>query len=163
MAGLTIAEDPITGSFENFAFMRGKTQVKVMMDINVRSEETLRLALAAGAADIINLHPNQQGSLSRAIARAKASEIMGCKVWIGGTGSFGVQAAAYQQLASVIGTTMPCGEPGGLFDHGFVNDIVVSPYSLKNGSVTLPDEPGLGIRLDENAINNMQTVDEELR
>jgi L-alanine-DL-glutamate epimerase-like enolase superfamily enzyme len=162
-AGLSIAEDPIDGNYENYAYMRGKTDAKIMVDIKVRSEETLRLALAAGAADIINLHPNQQGSLSRAIARAKASEIMGCKVWIGGTGSFGVQAAAYQQLASVIGTSMPCGEVGGLFDHGFVNDIIEKPYELKNGAVTLPDEAGLGIRLDEKAIKEMQTADEELR
>ncbi len=101
--------------------------------------------------------------MSRAIARAKASEIMGCKVWIGGTGSFGVQAAAYQQLASVIGTSMPCGEIGGLFDHGFVNDIIEKPYELKNGAITLPEGPGLDIRLDEKAITVMQTNDEELR
>lgn len=162
-AGLSIAEDPIDGSYEDYAYMRGKTGAKIMVDIKVRSEEMLRSALVAGAADIINLHPNQQGSLSRAIARAKAAEIMGCKVWIGGTGSFGVQAAAYQQLASVTGTSMPCGEPGGLFDHGFVNDIIEKPYELKNGAVTLPDEPGLGIRLDEKAIKQMQTFEEELR
>jgi len=161
-AGLSIAEDPIDGAYEQYASMRGKTTTKIMADIKVRSEENLKLALMAGAADIINLHPNQQGSLSRAIARAKTSEIMGCKVWIGGTGSFGVQAAAYQQLASVIGTTMPCGEIGGLFDHGFENDIVLAPYELKNGSVRLPDEPGLGIRLDERAIQQMQLFDEEL-
>lgn len=162
-AGLSIAEDPIDGSYEDYANMRGKTATKVMADIKVRNEETLKLALMAGAADIINLHPNQQSTLTRAIARAKASEIMGCKVWIGGTGSFGVQAAAYQQLASIIGTSMPCGELGGLFDHGFENDIIEKPYELKNGAVTLPDVPGLGIRLDEKAIKQMQTFDEVLK
>lgn len=161
--GLNIAEDPISGSYEQFALLRNKSASKIMIDIKVRTEENLRLALAAGAADIINLHPNQQGSLSRAIARAKASEIMGCKVWIGGTGSFGVQAAAYQQLASVIGTSMPCGEIGGLFDHSFADDIIEAPYKLENGSVTLPTGAGIGIRLDENAINKMKTSDEILK
>lgn len=162
VAGLNIAEDPIAGGYDQFALLRNKTAAKIMIDIKVRTEENLRLALAAGAADIINLHPNQQGSLSRAMARAKASEIMGCKVWIGGTGSFGVQAAAYQQLASVIGTSMPCGEIGGLFDHGFADDIIEAPYKLENGFVTLPAVAGLGIRLDENAINKMKTADEVL-
>lgn len=161
-AGLTIAEDPIKGSYENYAWMRGKTDTKIMLDINVRSEDTLRQALAAGAGDIINLHPNQQSTLTRAMARAKAAEIMGFKVWVGGTGSFGIQAAAYQQLAAVIGTTMPCGEIGGLFDHGFADDIIETPYELKNGSVTLPSEAGLGIRLDEAAIAKMKTADELL-
>lgn len=163
-AGLDIAEDPLESApqdpYRDYPSLRGRTSTRLMLDIGVRKEGALGKALLAGCGDLINLHPNQQGSITRALHRAVTAETLGVPVWMGGTGSFGVQAAAWQQLAACIRTELPCGEIGGLFDHGFADDIVESPYPLAAGAVTLPDAPGLGIRLDEDAVRRMRFADE---
>jgi L-alanine-DL-glutamate epimerase-like enolase superfamily enzyme len=163
-AGLDIVEDPLASAgddpFGDTAGLRGLTRVKIMLDIGVRKEGGLAKAIRRGGADVINLHPNQQGSVSRTLRRAAAAETMGVPVWMGGTGSFGVQAAAWQQMAAVISTEMPCGEVGGSFDHGFSDDIVEAPYPLEGGAAILPDTPGLGVAIDEAALQRMTLAED---
>jgi L-alanine-DL-glutamate epimerase-like enolase superfamily enzyme len=163
-AGLDIAEDPLESApqdpYRDYPSLRGRTSARLMLDIGVRKEGALAKALLAGCGDLVNLHPNQQGSITRALHRAITAETLGVPVWMGGTGSFGVHAAAWQQLAACIRTPLPCGEIGGLFDHGFADDIVEAPYPLANGVVSVPDAPGLGIHLDEDAVKRMSLADE---
>jgi L-alanine-DL-glutamate epimerase-like enolase superfamily enzyme len=157
-AGLDIAEDLLESTavdpYRDYAGLCGLTRTRIMLDIGVRREGGLAQAIMRRSGDLINLHPNQQGSVSRAVRRAMTAETMGVATWMGGTGSFGVQAAAWQQLAAVV-SGLPCGEIGGLFDHGFTDDIVVAPYPMTDGAVTLPDAPGLGIDIDEDAVSKM--------
>jgi L-alanine-DL-glutamate epimerase-like enolase superfamily enzyme len=163
-AGLDIVEDPLESApadpYRDYAALRGLTRVRIMLDIGVRPEAGLAEAIRRGSGDLVNLHPNQQGSVSRAVRRAAVAETSGLPVFMGGTGSFGVQAAAWQQLAAVVASDLPCGEIGGAFDHGFPDDIVVAPYPLTGGAVELPDAPGLGIAIDEDAVGRMASAEE---
>lgn len=162
-AGLDIVEDPLESApgdpYRDYAALRGLSRVRIMLDIGVRPDGGLADAIRRGSGDLINLHPNQQGSVSRALRRAAAAAALGLPVFMGGTGSFGVQAAAWQQLAAVVESDLPCGEVGGVFDHGFEEDVVVDPYRLEGGAVELPDVPGLGVALDEDAVGRMAIAD----
>lgn len=160
-AGLTIFEDPLDGDFDQYKSLMGKTRIKIMMDVFARSEAAYRTILEKKCCDIVNQHPNHQGGMSYAIMRANACQIMGMPTWAGGTGFLGVGSAGYQHLASVIGLSMPCGELGGKYDHGFADDIVVNPLSLKDGAVQLLDVPGLGVEIDEKSLSKLML--EEIR
>jgi L-alanine-DL-glutamate epimerase-like enolase superfamily enzyme len=163
-AGLDVLEDPLESTpadpYRDYAALRGATRIRIMLDIGVRPEGGLAEAIRRRSGDLVNLHPNQQGSVSRTLRRAAAAETMGLPVFMGGTGSFGIQAAAWQQLAAVIASDLPCGEIGGAFDHGFPEDVVVAPYRLDEGAVSLPDAPGLAIALDDDALGRMARFDE---
>ena len=77
-----------------------------------------------GAADAINLHPCQQGTNSELIARDKLARSLQMKVIIGGTGFTGPGTQFYQQLAGVFGLDGPCGEIGGMLDHGMPENLL---------------------------------------
>jgi L-alanine-DL-glutamate epimerase-like enolase superfamily enzyme len=36
------------------------------------------------------------------------------------------------------------------------NDLLATPFTVKNGFITVPREPGLGVELDEEALRRFQ-------
>ena len=151
-AGLDIFEDPLDGSFEEYAALKGRSGVRIMIDVGARSVSDIRRLLEMRCCDIINQHPCQQGGMSRALAQSHAAELMGIPTGVGGTGFLGVGTAAYHHLASVIGLSLPCGELGGLCDHGFADDVVRENLPIADGAVTIPDTPGIGVEIDDEAL-----------
>ena len=126
-----------------------------MIDAGARSQKAIREILATAACDIINQHPCQQAGLGRAISIAHCAQIMGTATAVGGTGFLGVGTAAYQHVAAVIGLDFPCGELGGLFDHGFEDDIVAEPLPVQKGQAPLSNLPGSGVTIDEASLQRL--------
>ena len=89
-------------------------------------------------------------------ANTTASVVMaqsfGVPVVIGGTGYASVGSAAYQHLTAAAVDDGPCGELGGFFDHGMPRNLVRQTLRVEDGSVEIPDGPGLGVALDEDAV-----------
>ncbi len=156
-AGLDTVEDLIDGDLDDLRALRGCSSVKIMPDEPARTLQGIAEILQAGAADVINLHPNQQGTFSEAKARYWTAAAFGIPALVGGTGYCGVSTAAYQQLAAVIGLDGPCGELGGAFDHGMPEDLVKNPLTVRDGQLILPQTPGLGVELDEEALQRHRT------
>ena len=144
---LDVVEDLMEGSLDEYASLRGLTEVKIMLDKHARSLGKVGEIVKKESADIINQHPGQQGGLMRAIMVNAASSAGGIPTFIGGTGFMGVGTAAFQSLASVIGLKFPCGELCGFVDHGFPDFLVEKLYSVKSGEAIIPDTPGLGVKL----------------
>ncbi len=156
-AGLNAAEDLIDGELSDLRALRGCSSVQIMPDAPARSLEGIHQILRADAADRIQLHAGQQNTLSEAMARYWTATACGVPALVGGTGYCGVGTAAYQQLASVIGLEGPCGELGGAFDHGMPEDLVETPLTIRDGEAILPETPGLGVKLDEEALQRYST------
>ena len=119
--------------------------------------------LQKGAADIIGIHPDQAGSMSRVIQHVRLAQALGVPAVIGGTGYTCVGAAAYQHITAVATPDGRCGELGGVFDHGMPRSLVKHTLPMENGAVVLSDEPGLGVELDEEAIAQFETDRKEWR
>lgn len=126
---------------------RGPGDAKVMIDLLSRRTADLVAALRAGACDVVGIHPDQPGSLSRVLQHAGLAAGFGVPVVIGGTGYTGVGSAAYQHVAGVVGG--PVGELGEYFDHGMPHNLVRESLPMRDGCVELPDRSGLGTELDE--------------
>jgi len=155
-AGLDVFEDPCDGTAEQYAELRSMRASKIMLDVDARSNARLEAFLSAGACDLVNLHPCQQGTLSNAVARAGLCQWFGVPVMVGGTGFTGIGTAAYHQLAGCIGTELPCGELGGHLDHGMPPGLTTD--SQENPAATrLTDTPGLGVRPDLTALEAYTT------
>ncbi len=146
-AGLDIIEDPFDGNADDYLSQKKPGNPKLMIDEPARRDETLKKYLEKNAVDFVNLHPCQQGTLTHAILRDKMSESFGVKTVVGGTGFTGTATILYQQLASCIGTSAPCGELGGHFDHGMPASSC-EPLIIENGTIKLDPEEKIIIKPD---------------
>lgn len=155
-AGLDIFEDPLKGGVDDYAQLtrrRGEGDAKIMVDLLSRRTDDLAAVLRSGACNVIGIHPDQPGSLSRALLHARMAQAMDVPVVIGGTGFTGVSTAAYQHLTAVATPGGPAGELGGFFDHGMPRNMVKEPLAMNNGRVELTNAPGMGTEIDEETLN----------
>ena len=114
--------------------------------------------IRAGAADVINHHPNNQGGLATALQIDAVATAAGLETAIGSSGLFGIQDAAFQALSSVMGLTRPCEDIGLLPYHSGPTEgeyafdrepgVVESPYPIERGVIHISDQPGLGVEVD---------------
>ena len=155
--GLDILEDPIEGDVPKYQKLSGASGCKIMVDHLARRTDDLMSVLVAKAADVIGIHADQPGSLSRALFHARLAQAFGLPVVIGGTGYTGIGTAAYQHLTAVATPGGPCGELGGAVDHGMPRSLVKTPLPVRNGVLSLPDTPGLGVELDTDALAEFAT------
>lgn len=155
-AGLDIFEDPLEGGASEYRQLLGTGGARVMVDALSRRTEDLVQVLREEAADVVGIHPDQPGSLSRVMLHARLCQAFKMPIVIGGTGYTGVGSAAYQHITAVVSAEGPCGELGGAFDHGMPHGLVKQPLAMHNGSVTIPDTPGLGVSIDEDALSRLE-------
>jgi L-alanine-DL-glutamate epimerase-like enolase superfamily enzyme len=145
---LSIWEDPLAGELNEYAQLRETTTIAIMVDEYARSLYDLKNVLENKAADIINLHPNQQGGLCLALKMKDLADGHNIPVSVGGCGLLGISTAAFQSLSSVIGLEYPCGDLGGYYDHGIDICLTRNPYPIRDGCITIPDGVGLGVDVD---------------
>ncbi len=60
-------------------------------------------------------------------------------------------------LAVAIQSDMPCGELGGHITHGFPCGIVRGGHSIVDGVIEITDQPGFGVELDRNRLQQYVT------
>lgn len=149
-SGLDCIEDPLAGSLEEVAQLRQQVAIPIMLDEPARSLLDIARIGQLGSADIINLHPCQQGTISQMIDRDALVRSLGMKVVIGGTGFVGPGTRFYQQLASVLGLNGPCGEIGGVLDHGMPENLLVEDTGVRTtAEVALSNSSELAVDLEK--------------
>ena len=62
----------------------------------------------------------------------------------------GITAAFALQLGAVMHTATL---PGVTASHTYIDDLIVAPHPVQRGFMKVPEEPGLGVELDEDAIS----------
>lgn len=161
--GLSIVEDPVRATLEEFRAMRERIQPILMVDGQAYWPNIFNV-VAKGAADIINHHPNNQGGLGTALKIDAVAEAAGIPSAIGSSGIFGIQDAAFQQLSSVIGLSRPCEDIGkihyyvgptrGEYYYSGEPTVLERGYPFEKGLITIPDAPGLGIKISRERLAN---------
>ena len=155
--GVAIFEDMLAAPIDRIADMRRRTGVPIMVDREAYWP-FVHDVIKAGAADIINHHPNNQGGLATALAIDAVAAAAGLVTAVGSSGLFGIQDAAFQALSSVVGLSRPC-EDIGLApyysgptkgEYAFDNEpsVVENPYPIIEGVIHIPNAPGLGIEIN---------------
>ncbi len=135
-AGLDLFEDPMAGGAEEYAELRRRCRggrAKIMVDELARETGILEQALRCGAADAVNIHPDQPGSLTLVRKHIGMAGEFGIPVFIGGTGYTGIGSAVYWQLSAALLPGQPCGELGGFLDHGMPVGSALTGNAVKDG------------------------------
>ncbi|NKB65576.1 MAG: hypothetical protein GKR89_00820 [Candidatus Latescibacteria bacterium] len=107
-------------------------------------------AIGAGACSVFNLGA---GSMAEFVARAYLAGESGIGVWHGSAHELGVLDAA---MLHVCAAAPNCTYPSDILSHQRVHNLLATPIEFKDSCATVPDGPGLGVELDEDALHRYQ-------
>ena len=133
--GIELCEEPVHG-VEALRAVRAAVEVPLAMD-----ETALEPGAAvSGATDAVCLRVGAHGGISKVLETAAAAREAGSDVYLASTFDGPVGVAAGLHAAAALRVTRPCGLATlALFDG------LTDPFPPVDGTITLPDTPGLGV------------------
>jgi o-succinylbenzoate synthase len=146
--GLSLIEQPVARrDLDGLARVRREGGVAVAADEAIGSLADARAVLAAGAADALVLKPTVIGGLRPCRRIVDEAAATGVGVIVTSTLEAGIALAAALQLAA----TLPDPTPAcGLATAALLSaDLLRASPRPVDGAIALPEESGLGVRLDE--------------
>ena len=121
--------------------------IPVMADESISSLHDARNVILAGGADLFNIKVGKVGGLYRACQVAALVEASGYKAGAGSNLELGIgEAASVHFLTSQAALSLPSDALCGTELHN--GNVVVSPMRMKDGLLSCPDLPGLGVEVD---------------
>ncbi len=154
---LEYVEQPIAASagWEALAHLRWTGSVPIAADELVRDVGSARALLDAGAVDTLVVKPARVGGLRQAAAIVELATAAAVPVTVSTLFETGVGIAGALHLASVA----PGPQAHGLATAGVLeSDLLATPLPCAGGRMVLPDGPGLGIEIDEAALERYRVT-----
>src|SRR5579885_1777990 len=134
--------------------LRQRTGVPVMADESCQSlRDAIDLA-AAQAADVFNVYVVEAGGLEAAAAIFAFARAAGIACILGSQAEMGVGTAACAHLGVAVPSLPHACETFGPLR--YCRDIVARPVPIAGGFLQPPEGPGLGVTLDEEAVQEMK-------
>jgi O-succinylbenzoate synthase len=160
---LLLIEQPL---FEDDIWDHRKLQAQfktpICLDESIVSPRHARYAIEMEACRVINIKPGRVGGLSQGIEIHDMCRTQGMPVWCGGMLETGVGRASNLAIASLPGFTLP-GDISAS-DRYFTRDITNERFTLNpDSTIDVPTAPGLGIMMDENALEQYMLAKLELK
>lgn len=142
-SSLELVEEPTSG-LEGLGLLRGLTSVRLAADESVSTEREAREAASSRACDFVALKLAKVGGIGSALEIART-----CDSYMTSSleGPVGVMAAAH-----VVQAMPDLGLAHGLATERLFSETVGSGGIWNGAELTLSDEPGLGVTLDEQAL-----------
>jgi len=138
-------EDPVA-TFEEMAALRQHSAIPFSTHV-----PDIRRIVALGAPDAIVTNFAVLGGINRAIRFIGACEAMGIDFWCY-SGDTGVCTAAYMHVKAAMPWIR---EPSQSLLRWQIGDVIEGgPFKPKNNVVRVPEEPGLGVQLDRDALKH---------
>lgn len=104
-------------------------------------------AALAGACELINTGPRP--SMMSFVINSGVAGAFGMPCWHGSGHELGIKDAAMMQSCAAAAN---CTLPSDILSHQRVDDLIVEPINIKDSYVIVPKTPGLGVELDEDAV-----------
>jgi L-alanine-DL-glutamate epimerase-like enolase superfamily enzyme len=146
---LSAAEQPIPGwDLEGMAALTAAFDFPIVADESVFTVRDAINVVKQKAADVICLKPFKSGGLLFSKKIQHIAEAADLQVSTGSMHPFGIGTAALHQFVASLKNVNAVGY--GAPVERFADDIVKSAsFKFEKGAVTIGDEPGLGIVVDE--------------
>jgi o-succinylbenzoate synthase len=148
---IELAEQPVS-TLEGAAEVAGATSIPIAGDESVASRADAERAVAIGACGLAGVKLSKVGGPEAAI---EIAEVLPSYLSSALDGPVGIAAAA--QVAQTLGETAGSDDPG--LAHGlatqrlFSSTIASAECELRNGMLHPPEGPGLGVEIDEAALD----------
>ena len=149
--GIELVEQPVRcGDIEALGRVRAAVRTPIAADEDVTGVAAAERVLRAGAAQVLVIKPMVVGGLRPARAIVERAQAYGVSCIVTTTLDTDIGTAAALHLAATLPAPAPaCGlATGGLL----TADLLASPLTVRGGRMQRPDGTGLGVRLDERAV-----------
>ncbi len=131
--------------------LRQAIPIPIAVDEALHSLESARLVLDSEAADILVIKPQLAGGLRAGQQIIQAATERGVRSVITSTIEAGIGLAAALHLAAASpAVTLECGLATL---HLLIDDLLIDDLPVRDGFLTVPTGPGLGVALDREALN----------
>jgi muconate cycloisomerase len=130
--------------------LRRRSAIPLMADESLSDAHSTHDIVREGAADILSYKLTKLGGLARALAVYRVADAAGLGAYIGCMIETSLGTAAYLHFGAILPRLdYGCELFGPLLLAG---DIAANPVAYANGQVLVPEGPGLGIEVDEAAV-----------
>ncbi|MGH2573724.1 MAG: o-succinylbenzoate synthase [Actinomycetota bacterium] len=159
---LVMVEQPLDHEdLADHARLQSRLRTPICLDESIRSARDAGSAIELGACRIINIKPGRVGGVAEAKRIHDLAMARGVPVWIGGMLETGVGRAVNLALASLPGVTLP-GDTSAS-DRYFHQDIT-EPFVLSSdGTMAVPDGPGIGVEPSPERLQGCTTRSELIK
>lgn len=127
---------------ESHARLARTMSTRVCLDESVITLDDLKRAVDTGACSVVNIKPSRVGGISDAVAMHDLVRSLGIDAWVGGMLETGVGRASCLALASMPGFTLT---PDLSASSRYFSRDVTEPFVLRQGTITVPAGPGIGV------------------
>ena len=125
-----------------------RSRLAIPVALHLSDPQVTLEAIKGEAADAFNFG----GGPTAFVNLARLADAAGLPIWRGSGVDLGIaDAAAVHACAATPNCTMPSDLIGHIIR---VDDLICTPLIAEDGEIRVPDEPGLGIDLDEDALNH---------
>jgi L-alanine-DL-glutamate epimerase-like enolase superfamily enzyme len=146
--GLELAEQPVTGrNLTEMAYLRSRLDVPLLANEASWTRWHHLEIIKQGAADVVSVDNQMDGGLANLKTGAAMLEVAGLPVLKHSLGELGVATYAGAHLLASIPNALYASQAYGSF---LADDVIegASPLPYRNGRLSVPDGPGLGVTLD---------------
>jgi len=152
--GLQFMLDPLRSSeLDQVASLRRQTSVPLAVWRAVRSPADVLAVVRCGAAPFVVVDLERVGGISPARQCAAIAQAGSISALLGGGPSAGIGVAAMLQLAS---STPAFSSPNECAYHQLQDDLLTEPLEILDGMITVPQAPGLGVKVDRVKVERYQ-------
>jgi O-succinylbenzoate synthase len=151
--GLMMIEQPLDyDDIADHASIQKRMKTPICLDESIKTVTAARDAIDAGACRIINIKPGRVGGFAESIRLHDLCAARGIPVWHGGMLESGIGRAANIHLSTLPNFTLP-GDIAASKRY-FVPDLIEPPIEVAaDGTIAVPDGPGLGVSIREDRID----------
>jgi muconate cycloisomerase len=155
---LLLAEQPIpAGDPAALAEVRRDAPCPIMADESVFTLQDAWLLTTHRAADILSVYPGKHGGIAATAEIVAVAKAAGLRCTIGSNLELGIGTAAMLHVAAAfpeVDTDRFPADTIGPFYHDA--DLITKPLDLGPPYAKVPDNPGLGVELDEEQLKRWQ-------
>jgi O-succinylbenzoate synthase len=159
--GLLMLEQPL--DYEDLlrhAELQRRLRTPICLDESITSVARAEDMIALGAGRIINIKPGRVGGFTESLRIHDFCASNGVPVWCGGMLESGVGRAHNIALASLPNFVMPGDlSPSRRY---WLRDIVSPEWTMEDGTIAVPQTPGLGVEVDIDYVAHLTVRSETL-
>ena len=150
IGNILVLEDPINKA-DLAGYRELRRRLKSPLALHLGNPKEMLKAISAEACTIFNTGPNP--SMASFLHNAYLAGAAGMPVWHGSGHELGILDAA---MLHTCAASANCTLPSDILSHQRVDDLIVKPIEIRESYAIVPDRPGLGVELDEDAVRRYQ-------
>lgn len=158
---LMMIEQPLAhDDIVDHAILQAALRTPVCLDESIHSLEDARKAIELGSCKIINIKIGRVGGLTESKKIHDLAKEKGIDVWCGGMLEAGIGRAHNIALTTLSQFVLP-GDTAGSSRY-WKKDIIKPEVEVENGIIHVPNKPGIGYEMDEEALKEFTVATETI-